>query len=93
MTDDQLERLIAAVERMAASSEENLKLHREAEARMQRREEQMSSGQPPPGMRQRMEAIRREVRDARPPLDTPPEMMRMIEALEKIATGLNRNSS
>jgi hypothetical protein len=83
MTDDQAERLIVAVERMAAAKEKEVTLARRMQARLQR---QMESGEPPPGVRRQMEAMRRE----RPP--APPEFVRQTEALEKIAALLERRS-
>jgi hypothetical protein len=84
VTEDQVERVIAAVERMAAAHEEEVKLARQMQERVQR---QMENGEPPAGIRRRIEALAHET----PP--APPEMMRMIDALEKIATALNRDSA
>lgn len=82
MTEDQVERVIAAVERMAVAHEEEVRLARQMQERVQR---QMESGEPPPGIRRRMEVLAREA----PP--AAPEMIRMIDALERIATALDRD--
>lgn len=80
MTDDQGDRLIAALERIAAVNEERLRLQRETHQRM---EERMGAGpRMPPDVREDMERRRRE--------GPPPEVKRIMEALERIAAGLER---
>lgn len=98
MTDDQVERLITAVERVAAVNEEQLQFHRQnaerMEARMasgpppeviERMQERMASGPPP----EVIERIEERVRSQGPP----PEIMRMVEALEHIASALSHRGA
>jgi hypothetical protein len=80
VTNDQVERVITALERLAASAEERLKLQREQQQRM---EERMAAGPMIPAqIREDMERRRRE--------GPPPEVKQILTALERIAAALDR---
>lgn len=78
MTEEQAERLIAALERLASAHEQQL----QARQRVEERLATMGPVGPGPMPSPAVAAT-----------DTPPEMMRMIEALEGIASGLNARSN
>lgn len=80
VTNDQVERVITALERLAAADEERLKLQRQQHQRMEAR---MAAGPTIPSqIREEMERRRQE--------GPPPEVKQLLTALERIAAALDR---
>jgi hypothetical protein len=84
VTDEQTDRLVAAVERLVEIEAETLDIRRRGEARMKEQFDRMARGEPPQGV----QAMRAQMDQRMREQPVPPVMVRHTEALEKIAEAL-----